>query len=322
MKKSVLILGGAGNLGSWITELFFSEGWDVSITSHSGKRTEVSSDVLTIHCDLSSPKSVENALRGKKFHTVVHAANHNDINQEVSFWKSYRVNVEGTSSLLHAIDKKSLKKFIFLSTFHVYGSQDGPLCENSPCKPGTDYATSHLAAEFIVQQHSLAEEFSSAILRLTNGFGAPRQPKSANWKLIFNDLVKSAFFDKEVLLKSNPQSQRDFIWMGDISRAVFKLASQDFGGCHVFNLGSGTSLSLADFASQIRQAYGDFFGVELPVVFQTPGNPCKRLVVSCKKIWDFIADQPTKSPRQEAVEAFQILSTPGVGLKNLGKRRG
>ena len=322
MKKSVLIVGGAGNLGSWITENFFSEGWEVSITSHSGRRSEVSRDISTIRCDLSLPKSVEKALRGKKFHTVIHAANQNDLTQEVSFWKSYRVNVEGTSSLLHAIDKKSLKKFIFLSTFHVYGKQNGVLSERSACTPRSDYATSHLAAEYIVQQHSFTEGFSSAILRLTNGFGAPRHPKSANWKLLFNDLVKSAFFDKEIPLKSNPQILRDFIWMGDISRAVFKLASQDFRGCHVFNLSSGASLTLADFAFAIRQAYLDFFGVGLPIVCENSGNRCSRLVVSSKKVWDFIGDSPTRSPKQEAIEAFQILSALGLASDDFAKRHG
>ena len=117
--------------------------------------------VKLIPLDLANPLNGFKNLRKYKFDAVIHLASCNDYDDKNYFWRSYRVNTEGTNSLIENLNFDNLKHFIYLSTYHVYGKNQGTISESLVTNPLNDYATSHLSAELIVRQHSISSLFTS-----------------------------------------------------------------------------------------------------------------------------------------------------------------
>lgn len=309
MNPTVLITGGFGNLGSWITREFLRKGYEVTVTTSSQRAPRELEGVNILPLDLSDPCSVQGTLGRSVFDIVIHAGSLNDGFDEGYHWKSYRVNVEGTSSLLHALNTSELKHFIYLSTFHVYGCQSGCISESTPCKPVNDYATSHLAAEYVVQQHHWRSDIPITILRLTNGYGCPLLPASAKWHLLLNDLARMAINHKKLVLKGAGNAQRDFIWMGDIARAVFELSTIGPVKDVILNMSFGRALTLHEAACEVLSAYYDIYSEKIPLECEgvAEGSP-NPLIVDSSKIWNVLGWKPSLKVRGEALETMKLLN--------------
>ena len=115
----------------------------------------------------------------------------------------------------------------------MYGKDFGTLEESTPTLPLNDYANSHLSAENIVRQHALVKKLPATILRLTNSYGAPIDPRTTKWGLLLNDLAKMAFYKERLSLKSSPDTYRDFIWMGDVAEIIYFLLTKTLNVCKI-----------------------------------------------------------------------------------------
>lgn len=312
MKPRVLVTGGFGNLGCWITKELLDQGFDVTVGTASSRVPEIFKTAKTLPFDLSDAVSVAGALKDKEFDAVVHAGSLNDGFIEGYYWKSYRVNVEGTSSLLRHLRREQLQRFIYLSTFHVYGIDHGYVSESTPANPVNDYATSHLGAELVVRQHA-ANGLPATILRLTNGYGKPLVPASAKWHLIFNDLIRMAYREEKLVLRSDPSKQRDFLWMGDIARAICCLCADRTAPVGVCNMSFGSSVSLGELAEQIRRAYLEATGKWIEIEMPSCSSHAANLKVDSSKLWDYLQWRPSMRLQQDAIEAFRTMAGSGAG---------
>jgi nucleoside-diphosphate-sugar epimerase len=310
MSMTVLITGGLGNLGSWITREFLLAGHEVTVTTSTARSAAELEGACVLPMDLASPASVSDALGGRAFDVVIHAGSVNDGFVDGYFWRSYRVNTEGTSSLLHCLDKKRLRHFVYLSTFHVYGVTQGNVSEECPASPKNDYATSHLASEYIVRQHVLQSNLPATIFRLTNGYGCPVVPSAAKWHLLLNDLARMAVQERRLVLKSGADLRRDFVWMGDISKALLSwVDSKDRSPGQTLNLAYGRSLSLREAAEEVRLAFLQHTGVDVPLECAAPSaEQPRKLEVKGSKLWDQLGWLPQFRIQQEASATFKLLS--------------
>lgn len=308
MRMRVLVTGGFGNLGSWLTRELLQRGHAVTVTTSSGRRPPEFQAAEAIELDLTDPVRTDESLRGRAFDAVIHAGSLNDGFLEGYHWRAYRVNTEGTSSLLHSLDRSSLRRFIYLSTFHVYGAQEGWVSETDVPAPRNDYATSHLAAEFIVRQHALQSHLPATVLRLTNGYGCPVVPSSAKWHLLLNDLAAMAVRSQRLVLRSGAGTRRDFIWMGDIARAVCELIEKDASDGELFNVAYGRSMTLHEAAMEVRNAYFDHSGKEIPIELPSVAEgAAAELTVDSSRLWSVLGWQPSMRIREEALATFRIV---------------
>jgi UDP-glucose 4-epimerase len=314
MKPRVLVTGGFGNLGCWITKSLLDEGFDVTVGTLSGRVPEMFKTAKILPFDLSDAVSVAGALKGKLFEAVVHAGSLNDGFTDGYYWKSYRVNVEGTSSLLHNLQKAQLQRFVYLSTFHVYGVGSGIISDSTVPNPVNDYATSHLAAESVVRQHA-ANGLPATVLRLTNGYGKPLVAASAKWHLVFNDLIRMAYRDEKLVLRSDPNQRRDFLWMGDIAKAVCRFCADASAPSGIFNLSFGSSVSLGELAEKIRQAFFEATGKWIEIESQVPETHATELRVDSSILWKYLGWNPSMRLQQDAFEALRAMgcSSPSSG---------
>jgi UDP-glucose 4-epimerase len=193
--------------------------------------------------------------------TVIHLAALNEIQSLETPDEALRVNGIGTLKLLLAAGESGVKRFIYFSTAHVYGSPlAGQISEESLPRPVHPYAIAHHVAEDFVLSYHDQQRLRGLVLRLSNGFGAPADPGIDRWTLLTNDLCKQAVTEKTLTLKSPGLQYRDFITISDVSRAVSHFLALENWDDGLFNVGGGQSLRIYDVAVRISERCQRLFG--------------------------------------------------------------
>jgi UDP-glucose 4-epimerase len=167
-----------------------------------------------------------------------------------------------TSRLVAAASRASVRKFIYLSTAHVYANPLVGIITEGTCPRNLHpYATSHLSGEHVVLSASSRSEIYGIVLRLSNAFGAPMHKNVNCWTLLVNDLCKQAVETRKLVLHTSGLQQRDFISLTEVSYVAEKLVDSDqFEQANVFNVGTGVSQSVLAMAKLIQQRCTDVLG--------------------------------------------------------------
>jgi nucleoside-diphosphate-sugar epimerase len=307
--KKILITGGMGNLGSWLTEHFVQQGFDVTILTRKARTLEGVQGFKTVYCDIANEADCKEKIAGLEIEYVVHCASVND-----GFVPGYsklalEVNTWGTRNLLEALKEKSVKHFIYFSTFQVYGKYSGHISEETPLETRNDYGLTHLFAECYVKEYYYNHQLPYTIVRLTNSYGCPKDYESSKWYLVLNDLARSAFEKKQIVLKSNGLSPRDFIWMSDVCQIVEKLC--DIPATHdVYNISGERTFKMLEIAQAVQEAYQETYGEEIPLLVNKEDNTVYSddLVVSASKLKRLIPYEAHPHFKEEAVRIFTFLS--------------
>lgn len=308
--KNILITGGLGNLGSWLTEHFAlkNEEYQVYVLAKNYRNIKTIGKYKLINCNIADTNDCINTLKDYEFEYVIHTASVND-----GFTPNYandaiQINALGTRNLLEAIKDKNVKNFIYFSTFQVYGKYNGTITEDTETCPKNDYGTSHLFAEYYIKQFHSTHNIPFTIVRLTNSYGCPKDYNSSKWYLILNDLSKTAFEKKEIVLKSNGQSPRDFIWMGTVTKTINKLIDKEASNT-IYNISGQNTRTMVDVANDVQKAYKTYFEEEIPIQINTGDTTVypTDLYVSSEKLRNFIPIDDTIEFENEAINIFKFL---------------
>ncbi len=264
MSEKVLITGGLGNLGSWITGHLSRAGYDTFVLAKNPRELTEKIDFQLLSGDVTKADDLANCFDSHAFDYVVHIASVNDGFVPNYFETALQVNALGTRNLLEVTKDKPPKHLLYFSTFQVYGQYSGTITEQTPTNSKNDYGNTHLFAEQYVRQFHRTHDLQHTIIRLTNSYGCPKDLDSSKWYLILNDLSKTAMETKEIVLKSNGHAPRDFIWMGTVADVVDQLLKKPATN-DIYNLSGQNTLQMLDVAKFVQQAYMDEFGEEIPV---------------------------------------------------------
>ena len=169
-----------------------------------------------------------------------------------------KVNVQPTWDLLDKCTSKGLKKFIYFSTIHVYGhNQNGTVEETQLPTPINAYGLTHYLSEEICNYFNRKAETVCINVRLSNSYGEPIFSDANCWDLIVNDITRTAFRERKIILKSDGTANRDFIHYSAICDNIEELLKIDTASYTMksFHLSSGYSNSLIEVASIVKTVY-------------------------------------------------------------------
>ena len=311
MRPTLLITGGLGNLGSWLTSYFVKQQYEVSVFTH--RQREVLTDLpfSLILGDLRDENSCLKTLGNKHFDYIIHAGSANDYFEADYAKNALLTNALGTRNILEVMKEKPIRHFLYLSTFQVYGCHCGHITEKTPVAPSNDYAISHYFAEKYVEQYHRQYHLPYSIIRLTNSYGAPLDIQSSKWYLILNDLSRMAYEKQEIRLRSNGKAQRDFIWMGDVCAIFKQLLQQPSPPNCILNLGSGKSTTLLAVAEQVREAFANYSGKRIPITINEDDHSShdQALNVSIEAIRQYVKWQKKDYFKKEALKIFELLAS-------------
>ena len=191
-KQRILITGGLGYLGGRIAN--FLNGFPKTniILGTRRKFSEIpdwAKSFQITNLNLCDTSSISDAI--VNLDTVIHLAGLDEQNSFRDIEAAWKINALGTQSLLSVANDKGIQKFIYFSTFHVYGDCEGTITEETPAQPHHPYASTHRAAEDIVRFYQHYKNINTLTLRLSNAFGCPMDTEINRWALVFNDLCRA-----------------------------------------------------------------------------------------------------------------------------------
>ena len=162
----------------------------------------------------------------------------------------------GTARLVEAARQAGVRRFIYLSTSHVYASPlAGTITEENCPRNIHPYATSHLAGELALLHACERWPMEGVVLRLSNGFGAPMDRSANCWTIVVNDLCRQAVENGSMVLQSSGLQRRDFIPISEDCRVIEFVSKCDLAPAkfNVINVGSGLSKSVLEMAHLIQE---------------------------------------------------------------------
>jgi UDP-glucose 4-epimerase len=277
MKQRILVVGGAGYVGSHVVKWLQRAGHDCVTADNlsTGHRELVQSDFIEL--DLTDAAALESVFSSHSFDVVVHLAAKSLVGESVSKPDIYyEQNVGGMLNLLTCMAKYEVSKLIFSSTCAVYSeSETPPFTENSNVDPASCYGRTKLACEYMIRDFSKATGLNAVLFRYFNVAGADPEAEIGEWHDPETHLIPLCF--KQVLEKTRPLSVfgtdydtpdgtciRDYIHVNDIAVAHEKALAflSDANGVELFNLGTGSGLSVKDIIDSVQRISGQTLAFE------------------------------------------------------------
>jgi UDP-glucose 4-epimerase len=173
--KRVLVVGGAGYIGSHTVRLLKQQNYNVWVYDNlSVGHAEAVDPARLIHADLKDTDRLDHALMIHRIDGVIHFAASALVGESVTQpAKYYYNNVVNSLTLIEACRRNGVKKFVFSSTCATYGNPERmPITEDTPQNPINPYGQTKLIVEKILTDYANAYDFGFAALRYFNASGA------------------------------------------------------------------------------------------------------------------------------------------------------
>lgn len=292
----ILIIGGAGYIGSHVAREFLDRGDQVVVFDNlsSGLRENLFPEASFIHGDILDPVAVGRAMRGG-FDALVHLAAYKAAGESMTAPEKYSVNnICGTLNILNAAAEAGVARIIFSSSAATYGEPKYlPIDEDHPTVPENYYGFTKLEIERFLGWYDKLKGIRFAALRYFNAAGYDVKGRIAGLErnpanLLPVVMEAAAGMRSKVQIFGNDYDTpdgtgvRDYVHVSDLAAghaaAADYLAKEDKS--LIVNLGSEAGLSVLQLVESARKITGR--PVPAEIVARRPGDPAK-LTASSKR---------------------------------------
>lgn len=319
MKRTILLIGGAGYVGTVLTDHFLSQGFSVRVIDNFTYENQfavasfIGNSNYSIHYgDMTIEDELDRVCDESLDYVVLLAGLVGD-----PITKKYpdlhqKVNVDGIKKVIDYFDDKSIQKLLFISTCSNYGLiETGELAdENFDLKPLSLYAKAKVDAEKYILSKKNKVAYSATILRFATAFGlSPRM----RFDLTVSEFARTLYFNK-TLKVFDENTWRPYCHVRDFARLInivldAERRKVDF---EVFNAGGEgnnfTKQMIVDaILSQIPQGRVEYSG---------SGSDPRNYKVSFKKVFDRLGFTPAYSVEDGIIELIKALKM-GLYADNL-----
>ncbi len=250
MKKKILIVGGTGFLGYHVSKKCVQKGWKVtSISLNKPLKKRYLSNVRYIKLDITKKKQLKNKIKEKYNYVVNFAGYVNHYEKKKTFNSHYK----GCKNLIDFFINKKIESFIQIGSCTEYGSLRSPQSEkimsNSRNFRSTYGKAKYLATKYLIKKN-IENNFPFTVLRLYLVYG-PKQDYNRLIPVVIKNCIK-----KKTFPCSNGSQLRDFLYVDDFVKSVFKcLKSKDSKG-QIFNIGYGKPIKVSEVINKINKTIG------------------------------------------------------------------
>jgi len=252
----ILVTGGAGFIGSHISDALLSRGNDVHVVDDlsGGYEANVSPDAQLHALDIRSAEAAR-LVHDLNPHAIVHLAAQMDVRKSVSDPSfDADINVLGFLNLMEAARSTDLKKIVFASTGGaIYGEPDYvPQDENHTIRPISPYGITKRVTELYLNFYREIHGIDYVALRYSNVYG-PRQNPHGEAGVVAIFITKMLQGEQAVINGEGKQT-RDYVFVGDVVRA--NLAALSYKGSGIFNIGTGVETDVNELFRLLRELTG------------------------------------------------------------------
>ena len=304
--NNILVTGGAGYIGSHVTNLLIDKGYNVTVIDNliTGNKELVNKKANFINCDITDENIINNLIKKNKFEIVIHFAGLIRVDESVEQPERYNeFNFKKAKIFLDSCFKNNLKKIIFSSTASVYGNPKKlNVSEEDDLNPLNPYAETKLKLENYLINKSKSDNIRYIILRYFNVAGADEKLRSGLISKYSTHLIKIA---SEVAVNKRDEmiingddydtkdgtAVRDYIHVSDL--ADIHLASAEYlnknNSSNIFNCGYGKGFSVKEVIETFNKILDK--KIKFKIGPRRPGDS-KHVVADPKKFMRTLSWKP------------------------------
>ena len=267
--KRILVIGGAGFIGSHTVELLLKESPKKIIIFDNFERGKINNiskslkdprvelfkdggDILKLDLLNSAMQDVDYV-----FHFAALWLLHCNDYPESAF----DVNIRGTFNVINLCVKNKIKKLIFSSSASVYGDAlKNPINENHPFNNKNFYGATKIAGEQMLKAMSLRYNLKFIGLRYMNVYG-PRQDSKGAYVSVIVNMIKKLKEKKPIIIFGNGNEKFDFVHVSDCANANIRALKSNNSG-YFLNVGTGKGTSLKKLANMISSNFKGYKKIE------------------------------------------------------------
>ncbi|MFA6508375.1 MAG: UDP-glucose 4-epimerase GalE [Treponemataceae bacterium] len=297
----VLIIGGAGYIGSHVTREFLDQGHSVTVFDNlsSGLKANLFPEAAFVQGDILDTSSIGTVMKGG-FDALVHLAAFKAAGESMLKPEKYSVNnITGTLNILNSASEEGVKRVVFSSSAATYGEPKYlPIDEDHPTNPENYYGFTKLEIERFLAWYDKLKDIRFAALRYFNAAGydvkgriSGLERNPANLLPIVMEAAigmrsKVQIFGNDYDTKDGT-GVRDYVHVSDL--AVGHVAALEYlvknDKSLIVNLGSEAGLSVLELIESARRITGRLVPAE--IVGRRPGDPAK-LTASSKRAHELL----------------------------------
>lgn len=250
--KKVVVTGGAGFIGSNLSEELIRRDYQVTIIDDlsTGKKANIETllekpNVEFIQGSITDPGLLKEVF--KDANIIFHQAAIPSVPRSIKNPKaSHEVNAIGTHNVLLAAQENGVKKVIYASSSSVYGDTPIlPKVEDMVPNPQSPYALSKLTGEYFCLISQQTNNLPTVCLRYFNVYG-PKQDPDSEYAAVVPKFITRIINGQGPIIYGDGEQSRDFIYIKDVVEANILAAESDANG--IFNIGKGESVTVNQLA--------------------------------------------------------------------------
>ena len=314
---AILVLGGAGYIGSHTVRELLDRGEDVVIIDNleTGHKNAIDKRARFYKGDIRDRAFLDEVLDKEDIDAVIHFAANSLVGESMTDpLKYYDNNVNGTKVLLTALRDHGVDKIVFSSTAATYGEPENiPIKETDPTVPKNPYGETKLAMEKMFKWTDEAHNIKYVSLRYFNAAGANESGEIGedhNPETHLIPLILQVPLGKRESVSiygddyDTPAGTctRDYIHVDDLADAHIRAVNylRDGGASDIFNLGTGAGTSVKEVIDAAREVTGH--PIPATVTPRRAGDPA-RLTASNEKAKEILGWDPKKGDVKEIVSS-------------------
>jgi len=313
----VLITGGAGFIGSHISDLLAAAGYSVSVLDDlsSGRRENLPKSVRLFEADVRDAMAVRRLFDESRPEAVLHQAAQMSVSRSVRepvF--DAQVNLVGLLNVLENCVRAGSKKVVFASSGGVfYGDVTEPAEETAPANPMSPYGISKWAGEQYLRFFSREHGLRTVALRYSNVYGPRQNPHGeAGVVAIF---ATKMFAGETAVINGDGHYIRDYVYVADVARANVLALERDLAETFVaLNIGTGVATDVNELADKMRslclaagRTKNPAFEIPEPTHGPARAGDLRSNLLSSRRAQELLGWQPTVALEQglrETVDWF------------------
>ncbi len=253
-KEKVVVTGGAGFIGSHLTDALIEKGFEVYIIDDlsGGKMENVNKEAIFHKTDIRETEAVKKICENATY--VFHLAALPRVPRSIEFpQETNDVNINGTLSMLVAARDAGVKRFIYSASSSAYGDQEiMPLHEELPVNPKSPYGLQKYVGELYAKVFSNVYGLSTVSLRYFSIYGPRFSTADGPYTLVLGKFLQAKMEGKTLTITGDGTQTRDFTHISDVVRANIQASESDkVGRGEVINIGAGNNVSINKIADLI-----------------------------------------------------------------------
>jgi UDP-glucose 4-epimerase len=257
MSKKVLVTGGAGFIGSNLTDRLIEEGYEVVILDNfsTGKYDNVNPKAKLVHGDLRGIPNMSTNVKDVLFKNVdciFHTAALARVQPSIIDPSEYNdVNITGTLNVLKAAKDYGVRRVVYSASSSCYGRNPSPLTEDMPSDVMSPYALQKKVGEDYCKLFSFLYGLETVCLRYFNVYGE-RQLTEGAYCTVIGIFLRQHAAEEPLTIVPDGEMRRDFTYVKDVVDANYRaMLSDNVGKGESINVGTGNNFSVNEIAALI-----------------------------------------------------------------------